>query len=201
MLFRSHVRYVQVPSEDQAPETVSRIVDYVFGDYLISDGGELRNPKYRDIAVICKNGMMCRKVYEEATLRGVPAFLQGEVEIMSTREGKLLLAWLKYLNNKEDPWGLTGILSDMDYGMREIKHILKSKEIPEELVEAGKYLGKKKRRITDLISSVFSYYGLNNDITQAIISTLSSAHRSSLLTISDLIRIIEIGRASCRERV
>lgn len=187
----THVTYVQVPSEDQAAETVSRIVDYVSGNYLVLDGNELRTPRYRDIAVICKNGDMCRKVYEEATARGVPAFLQGDVKIMSTREGKLLLAWLKYLNNRENPWGLTGILSDMDYGMREIKHIIRSKEIPEELVETANYLSRKKRRITDLVSSIFSYYGLNNDITQAIISTLSSAHRSSLLTISDLIRIIE----------
>ncbi len=50
---------------------------------------------------------------------------------------------------------------------------------------------RKKRRVTDLISSIFACYGLNNDITQAIITTLSAAHRSSLLTISDLIRIIE----------
>ncbi len=189
----THVRYVQVPSEDEAEETVSRIIDYVTGDYLICDGKELRPPKYGDIAVICKNGKMCRKVFEAANNRGVPAFLQGEVEIMSTREGKLLLAWLKYLNNKKDPWGLTGILSDMEYGMREIQYILRSDEeaVPEEIVNMRKDLSRKKRRITDLISSVFSYYGLNNDITQAIISTLSSAHRSSLLTISDLIRIIE----------
>ena len=189
----THVRYVQVPSESQAEETVSRIIDYVTGDYLICDGKELRPPKYGDIAVICKKGDMCRKVFEEANSRGVPAFLQGEVEIMSTREGKLLLAWLKYLNNKSDPWGLTGILSDMEYGMREIQYMLRSGEeaVPEEVVKMRKYLSRKKRRITDLISSVFSYYGLNNDITQAIISTLSSAHRSSLLTISDLIRIIE----------
>lgn len=187
----THVRYVQVPSDNQAEETVSRIVDYVSGDYSVFDEGEHRRPRYKDIAVICKNGMMCRKVYEEATERGVPAFLQGEVDIMSYREGKLLLAWLKYLNNNRDAWGLTCILSDMDYGMKEIRHILASGEVPDNIVEARQYFSRKKRRITDLISSIFSYYGLNNDITQAIISTLSSAHRSSLLTISDLIRIIE----------
>lgn len=193
----THVKYVQVPSSDGASETVSRIIDYVIGDYMICDGDVLRKPDYGDIAVICKNGKMCRAVYENATQRGVPAFLQGEVEIMSTREGKLLLSWLKYLNNKRDPWGLVGILSDMEYLMGDIKRIIKPDkdgnfaEAPSDILIIRKELIKKKRRITELISSIFTYYGLNNDVTQAIITTLSSAHRSSLLTISDLIRIIE----------
>ncbi len=193
----THVRYVQVPREDEVAETVSRIIDYVTGDYVICDGDIPREPNYGDIAVICKNGKMCRAVYENATGRGIPAFLQGDVEIMSAREGKLLLSWMKYLNNKRDPWGLAGILSDMEYNINDIRDILRPDkkgnfaDVPSEILTIRGELIKKKRRITDLISSIFTYYGLNNDITQAIITTLSSAYRSSLLTISDLIRIIE----------
>ncbi|MEA4977945.1 MAG: UvrD-helicase domain-containing protein [Methanomassiliicoccaceae archaeon] len=193
----THVRFVKTPSSDQAAETVSRIIDYVTGEYTVHVGEETRRPKYGDIAVICKNSRMCRAVYEEAKSRGVEAFLQGDVEIMSTREGKLLLAWLKYINNRQDPWGLVGILSDMEYSLDDIKRILRPDsegrfaDAPSEISEFRRELLKKKRRVTDLISSVFSHYGLNNDVTQAIITTLSSAHRSSLLTISDLIRIIE----------
>ncbi|MDN5357049.1 MAG: hypothetical protein PWR17_218 [Candidatus Methanomethylophilaceae archaeon] len=193
----THVRFVKVPSSDQAAETVSRIIDYVTGDYTVHDGEETRRPKYGDIAVICKNSRMCRAVYDEAKARGVEAFLQGDVEIMSTREGKLLLAWLKYINNRQDPWGLVGILSDMECGLDDIRRILRPDsegrfaDPPPDVSEFRRELLKKKRRVTDLISSIFSHYGLNNDVTQAIITTLSSAHRSSLLTISDLIRIIE----------
>lgn len=193
----THVRFVKAPSSDQAAETVSRIIDYVTGEYTVHVGEEARRPKYGDIAVICKNSRMCRAVYDEAKSRGVEAFLQGEVEIMSTREGKLLLAWLKYINNRQDPWGLVGILSDMEYSLDDIKRILRPDsegrfaDAPPEISGLRRELLKKKRRVTDLISSVFSHYGLNNDVTQAIITTLSSAHRSSLLTISDLIRIIE----------
>ncbi|HKM13429.1 MAG TPA: UvrD-helicase domain-containing protein [Candidatus Methanomethylophilaceae archaeon] len=193
----THVRYVQVPKEDEASESVSRIIDYVTGNYSICDGDKTRKPNYGDIAVICKNGKMCRAVYENATERGVPAFLQGDVEIMSTREGKLLLSWMKYLNNKRDSWGLTGILSDMEYNINDIRRILRPDkdgnfaEAPSEILAMRAEFIKKKRRITDLISSIFTYYGLNNDVTQAIITTMSTAYRSSLLTISDLIRIIE----------
>lgn len=176
---------------------MSRIIDYVTGDDLVLDGGELRNPRYGDIAVICKNRNMCRKVYEDAIGRGVPAFLQGEVEIMSTREGKLLLSWLKFINNKNDSWGIVGILSDMGYSMNDVRRMTRNEDggdlsgIKRSLLDKRSELMRKRRRVTDLISSIFAHYGLNNDITQAIISTLSSVHRSSLLTISDLIRIIE----------
>jgi ATP-dependent exoDNAse (exonuclease V) beta subunit len=42
-----------------------------------------------------------------------------------------------------------------------------------------------------LLTSIFEYHGLNNDITNAIISTISSAHGNSMLTISDIIRLME----------
>ncbi|MGI5964626.1 MAG: UvrD-helicase domain-containing protein [Candidatus Methanomethylophilaceae archaeon] len=189
----THVRYVKTEKENEAEEAVSRIIDYVTGNYLIKKGGEFVRPSYRDIAVLCKTGAMCRAVDEAAKKRGVSAYLQGDVEIMATREGKLALAWLRYVNNDRDAWGITGILSDMDYPYRDIKRIIDSDSSrhPEFLVSVRKELMGKKRRITDLLSSIFAVYGLNNDKTQAIISTLSSAHRSSLLTVSDLIRIME----------
>ncbi len=193
----THVRFVKVPSSDEEKETVSRIIDYVTGDYTVHDDEGARRPRYGDIAVICRTGSMCRAVYDEARARGVDAFLQGDVEIMSTREGKLLLAWLKYINNRTDRWGLIGILSDMEYSLEDVRKMVRPDsdgnfaEVPPEIAELRKELKKKKRRPTDLISSVFSYYGLNNDVTQAIITTLSSAHRSSLLTIADMIRMIE----------
>lgn len=192
----THVRYVKVPTSEEAKETVSRIIEYVTGDYVVHEGTEARRPRYGDIAVICRNSSMCRAVYDEARARGVDAFLQGDVEIMSTREGKLLLAWLKFINNRTDPWGLVGILSDMEYGLEDVRKIVRGDrgnfaDVPKEVAELRDDLERKKRRPTNLISSVFSYYGLNNDVTQAIITTLSSAHRSSLITISDMIRMIE----------
>ena len=124
----THVRYVQVPKADHASETVSRIIGYVTGDDLVLEGDELRRPRYGDIAVICRNRNMCRNVYEDAVERGVPAFLQGEVEIMSTREGKLLLSWLKFINNRNDPWGIVGILSDMGYSMSDVRKMTRPNE-------------------------------------------------------------------------
>jgi ATP-dependent helicase/nuclease subunit A len=82
---------------------------------------------------------------------------------------------------------------DQGYPLCEIREINEagSQAIPMEIKEKRRELVLKKRRVTSLISSVFDYYQLNNDITQTIISVLSSAHRNSLLTVSDIIRMIE----------
>lgn len=116
---------------------------------------------------------------------------------MSSREGKLLLAWLKYISNDRDDWGIVPILADLGYpctdilSMRKYDAEEKCDHVPEELKAFRKHLRGKRRRITELISDIYSFYGLDNDKTQTIISILSSTHRGSLMTISDIIRIIE----------
>ncbi len=63
--------------------------------------------------------------------------------------------------------------------------------IPEDLVKFRKHLRTKRRRITELISEVYQWYGIDDNISQAITAVLSSTHRSSLQTISNLITAIE----------
>ncbi|MCL2333806.1 MAG: UvrD-helicase domain-containing protein [Candidatus Methanoplasma sp.] len=179
--------------EDEAAEVVRTIAGYVSGDYKIHEkinGKSVeRRPDFGDIAVLCRKTDLCRTISEAATASGIPAFLQGDVEVMCTREGKLALAWLKYINNWRDEWGIGPIMADAGYSLEDI---LKMREDPpQEFSKMRDTLLRKKRRITDLISSIFAFYGLNNDITQTIISVVSSSHRESLLTISDVISMIE----------
>ena len=211
----SQIDYIQaITKEDEISEVIGRIENYVnSGRYVICEGDVVRSPDYGDIAVLCRNRALCRLVDEAASLYGVPHFLQGDVEVMNTREGKLLLAWLRYLSNEHDPRGLNIILGDMNYSLITIKNLMKNgvehfemnsiDQKYESMVESSEDFGlegikrfrkgllRKKRRVTSLITEIFSYYGLNNDVTQTIISILSSSHRNSLLTISDMIKMIE----------
>lgn len=181
--------------EDEIQEVLRRIQKYVSdGNYVIcDDGSPPRAVRYDDIAILCRKTSLARGIFEAASSAGIPAFLQGDVDIMGSREGKLLLAWLRYINNESDPWGMCTILVDQGYPLCEIREINETgpSAIPLEIREKRRELVLKKRRVTSLISSVFDYYQLNNDITQTIISVLSSAHRNSLLTVSDMIRMIE----------
>ena len=184
--------------DSEIDEVLRRIVNYVSSDrYTIVSGDSARPPRFGDIAVLCRSVKDCRLVYQACLDHKIPAFLQGELEIMSTREGKLLLAWLKYISNDRDMWGIVPILADMGYSAEEIDRLRyyrdgnKDHPVLRRLREYKGQLRAKRRRVTELISGIFAFYGLENNITQAITSALSSAHRDSLATISNLIRIIE----------
>ncbi len=190
--------------DEEYREVVRRIENYVSnGRYAIRDYDpdtkkEFARPaRYSDIAVLCRTSRVCKNVFLECRKRGIPAFLQGDMEVMSTREGKLLLAWLRYVNDFRDRWGIVPILADMGYSLDQIEEMLRYDEetgrdgIPDEVRRMRRTLSDKKRRITDLIATVFGFYGLDNDKTQTIMSVISKAHRSSLMTISEVIGMIE----------
>ncbi len=190
------IRYVQCDSvESEAEEVVRCVRDYVdSGRYVVHSRDSQRPMGYGDIAVLCRKTSHCRNVLEALRDAGIPAFLQGDMEIMSTREGKLALAWLRYISNDDDAWGYMPILADMGYSLSECLSMRgKSYMLPTEMQMMRKDLRQKTRRVTQLLSEIYGFYGLNNEITQAIITTLSTAHRDSLITIADLIRIIEDG--------
>ncbi len=187
----THVRFVN--DSDIGYATVRCIKDYLSNpEYRIADKDGLRRARPGDIAVLCRTKRVCKEMMECLTDAGIPAFYQGDIPIMSSREGKLVLAWLRYVNNEEDPWGYMPILFDLGYTLAECMAIRnKESPIPAEIVRQRKDLYAKRRRITDLITSIFAFYSLQNDITQSITTVLSTAHRSSLLTISDIVTMIE----------
>ena len=190
----SEARFVQADSiEGEIAATVAAIKDYVkSGRYHVVRKGESRPLGFGDIAVFCRKTAQCRLIKEACKKEGIPAYLQGEVEIMSTREGKLALAWLRYVNNSEDRWGYMPIMVDMQYNPMQVLDAAEDPtHVPAILRDQREFLFRKKRRVTDLLTKMFRFYGLDNDITQAIISTISSMHRGSLLTISDVIALIE----------
>jgi ATP-dependent exoDNAse (exonuclease V) beta subunit len=180
--------------EDEISAVLCQVRRYVTDPgYRICGKDGDRMPGYGDITILCPSNVLCREICDRAGSVGIPAYLQGDLEIMSTREGKLALAWLRYINNENDPMGIAAILNDMGYSMSEMEIILDEddRKIPEELSALRGRLRGRRRRLNNLLTSVFAFHGLNNDITQSIISVLSSAHRESLLTIPDVIRLIE----------
>lgn len=182
--------------DDEADTIVKKIIDYKTNSrYKIVEDGKERPVMYKDIAVLCRKGTFCKSVLDKCNSLGIPAFYQGEHEVMSSKEGKLALAWLRYVNNEKDNNGRMAILADLGYSLSAIESMIGENEngskMPQFLEDQRMLLEKKKRRPNDLLTSIFAFYGLDNDITQSIISILSSAYSGSLLTISDIIRLIE----------
>ncbi len=189
----AELRFVKAEDYDSEPEMVVRCVkDYVgSGRYRsVKRNGEKLN--FGDIAVLCRRGEQCRSVYEALVAANIPAFLQDTIEIMSTREGKLALAWLRYVNNEQDPRGYETIMIDLGYTAVDCQrckfnHLM----VPDLVKDQRERLYAKRRRITELLTNIFVWYGLDNDNSQAIINVLSHIHKGSLRSISDLITLIE----------
>ncbi|MBO4797849.1 MAG: UvrD-helicase domain-containing protein, partial [Candidatus Methanomethylophilaceae archaeon] len=188
----SSIRYVKTGKDEEAGEVARCISDYLWsGKYTIScRDGTRRKPTYGDIAVICRTAAGCRAVLNAVEKADIPVYLQGDQDIMSAREGKLALAWLRYVNNERD--GYPEIMADLGYPLVSIRRVQKDyKTIPEDIRKQRESLYRKRRRVTDLLTSLYEFYGLDNDITHAIITILSEAHRNSLMTLSDFAVLIE----------
>lgn len=194
--FEGHteVLFSSAESKGDEPALVVKAVRNYMGNpgYAIRDGDGFRRPRFGDIAVLCRTTADGVSVLDALQAQGIPAFIQGDIKLMATREGKLALAWLRFVNNINDRWGYIPIMADMGYTPAECNSVRDHKDIPAVLTDQRDVLYAKRRRPTDLLSTMYAFYGLDNDYTQAIISVLSSSHRSSLLTISDLARMIEV---------
>lgn len=195
---RTHVETILSETKDGEIESVvDRIIEYRnSGRFAIveeNNGARTeRQPDFGDMAVLCRTGNYCRMVLECCERRGVPAFFQGDLEIMNTREGKIALAWLRYVNNENDRRGLASILAYAGYPLSELTRILDGSSCaPSDIKELRLKLIGKRRRPNDLLTTVFGHYGIDNDISQTIVNVLSSAYSDSLMTLSDLIRLIE----------
>ena len=191
---RTHIRYVRCESSVEEARMVGRCVrEYLQpGRYPVVDKEGERPMRLGDIAVLCRTTSGCRAVVDELTAQGIPAYLYGEVELMCTREAKLVLAWLRYINNSFDPWGYIPIMVDQGYSLAECDAARRdNSKIPSDISGQRRELYAKRRRITELLTNIFVWYGIDNDVSQSVINVLSGAHRDSLLTISDLISMIE----------
>ncbi|MFA6679739.1 MAG: UvrD-helicase domain-containing protein [Candidatus Methanomethylophilaceae archaeon] len=206
----NNTAFEMIKGEDRESEVIKvikKILDYKKSERykIMDDDGSFRDVKYGDIAVLCRNGSLCRDILKMAEVENIPAFFQGDLDVMATREGKLALAWLRFINNVSDRRGPIAILADMKVPLSQMlsmfshskKNIIEGdvpetfNQLPRTLLDQRTRLLKKRRRPNDLLTSIFAFYNLDNDITQSIINILSSAYSSSLLTISDLIRLIE----------
>lgn len=146
---------------EEAAEAVRRAFDYIQNHEVFDrqiDG--FRPARWSDIAVLCRTTLGCRRVYNAMQEAGVPAYLQGDLEIMSSAEAKILLAWMKYVENSSDSRGIVPILGYMGYSAAEIREMLPyhgspGTGVPKAVLLNRKVLAGKTRRISDFIATVY----------------------------------------------
>lgn len=156
---------------------------------LLAKIQELKDEGYSfgDMAVLSRTRKFGLGLQEKASEYNIPVAYEGGLELFNQKEAKILLAWLRTLNNSRKGWAV--ILERTGYSMTEAEKILEEDEIPENLLEFRDDL--KGLDLEAKIRKVFDFYGFENTVTEKIIQVLTDTYRSSFMTRSDLIQFIE----------
>ena len=196
--------------EEEMACIANQITQYLFsGRYTIVEDGVPRAPRFSDITVLFRNTKSCNDLYEYLRGERIPAYLQGDMEIMSSRPGKLALAWLRYINDPTDRRGLVTIMVDSGLSMAQIDRVFREaaeardngdtyeSALPVWIVKEREFLMNKRKRPNDLLTCMFAFHRIGEDnpaeadMAQAIVNVVARSYADSLMTVPDIIRLIE----------
>ena len=183
------IEAIQSDAEQEAVlAKIQEIVDN--DDYRVEDeDGDLRAPGYSDIAVLTRTRDFGRELLGTAEEYGLPMAYEGGIELFRTNQAKLLLAWLRILEDDVDR-GWAVVLERAGYTLDEIDAILEREAYPENVVAFRKEL-QGMETLGGVARRVFARYGYDGPTADVVLHTLQSVHNATTQTRGDLIRFIE----------
>jgi len=187
-----HSRIEAFQHDDEHETILTKVQEIVGNDaYAVEDDGELRTPKYGDIAVLTRTRDFGRDLLSVAEEYDLPMAYEGGIELFRTDQAKLLLAWLRILETNADR-GWAVVLERAGYTLDEIDHILGHESYPENMAAFRTELAALET--TNAIArQVFDHYGYDGPTADVILTTIQSVHNATTMTLGDLIRFIEQG--------
>lgn len=157
-----------------------------------SDGTFIdRSIMFKDIAILSRTRTFGLNLQELGQKYNIPINYEGGIELFSVKESILLLSVLRILINKNDKKGWIALLDYFNYSLGDKKHIIKTKEYPQELLSFRNDLFKYKRNIIFLISKIFEHFKIKNCYSDAIIQNIGSIFNNNLISLENLIYFIE----------
>ncbi|ELY38909.1 UvrD-helicase domain-containing protein [Natronorubrum tibetense] len=191
---RDHSRIEAFHHAEEHEAILTKIQDVVGNDeYAVEDEGELRTPTYDDIAVLTRTRDFGRELLATAEAYEFPIAYEGGIELFRTDQAKLLLAWLRILEDgstAERGWAV--VLERAGYTLDEIDHILEHEAYPEEMESFRSELSALETH-TAVGRRVFDRYGYDGATADVVLTTIQSIHSTTTMTRGDLIRIVERG--------
>ena len=175
-----------------------RIFDSSTGDVM-----EERAVKYSDICVLSRKTKFCLELQREGLKAGIPVNYSGGLEIFSSEQGILVLAWLKLILNEKDIFGWLPVLDKEGFTYPEIKYFKKNyleknisanklfSEIPDELNKFLKRIRLYRNNILYGVEAILSRYKYHDEIGNKIISVLQQWNESDLISLNELVQTIE----------
>ena len=183
---------IEAIQSDEEQEAVLAKIQEIVGneDYRVEDeDGALRKPQYGDIAVLTRTRDFGRELLGTAEEYGLPMAYEGGIELFRTDQAKLLLAWLRILEDDVDR-GWAVALERAGYTLDEIDAILDRETYPENMVGFREAL-RGMETLGGVARRVFAHYGYDGPTADVVLHTLQSVHNATTQTRGDLIRFIE----------
>ena len=189
---RSRIEAFSHPDEHEA--VLSRIGSIVGNDeYAVADDGELRAPTYDDIVVLTRTREYGRELLSSANDYDFPLAYEGGIELFRTDGAKLVLAWLRILEDGSDAdRGWAVVLERAGYALDEIRHVLEHEAYPNGMRSFRSALAELETHGA-VMRRVFDRYGYRESTADALLTTINSIHTSTTVTRGDLIRLITQG--------
>jgi len=189
-----HSRIEALQHADEHEAVLSKIESIVDNDeYAVEEDGELREPTYDDIAVLTRTRDYGRELLSVAEAHDLPMAYEGGIELFRRDSAKLLLAWLRILeDNADSDRGWAVVLERAGYTLDEITHIIETESYPSEMESFWSELTALETHGA-VMRRVFDRYGYHESTVDSLLTTLNSIHTSTTMTRGDLIRLITEG--------
>ena len=166
---------------------------------------EERPVKYSDICILSRNKKFCLELQREAIRAGIPANYSGGLEIFSSEQGILVLAWLRLLSDNKDIKGWIPVLEKEGYTYAEVKSFVEKNseselrlipDIPESEGNYLKHLSSKRNNLIGIVGDILGRYNFNDAVGNKIINIINTWNKNDLISLDELIRIIDRSKNS-----
>ncbi|MBK8550188.1 MAG: UvrD-helicase domain-containing protein [Ignavibacteria bacterium] len=163
--------------------------------------------RYSDICVLSRTNNFCLKLQKEGLQRNIPVNFGGWLELFSSDQAILVLAWLRLMMNENNAEALVPILEKEEYNFPEIRKIisgLKDKatlftNIPEDIIKFRNRLCGIKENLLRVTETILNRYGFNNNVSSALLNEIDGWIKTDLISLGELIRLIDSSKKDTYE--
>ena len=195
---QSCIRIIDTPTDASEPEIVSKAVnEYISSDrFTNADNGKRLH--YGNISVLCRTGKQCTEVFRTLSDRGIPSYIQGEIDVFTdTQEGSLINCWMNLLkkywkiDSFEKIMPVTGCSAQDISTIRNLTNYKgyvqdMPQRMPKKLRDRYDRYIKLIQRPSMMAATIFRDYGLDTDYANSIIYAISDKYSDCTNTFWDI---------------
>lgn len=159
-----------------------------------------RKIRYSDICVLARKKSFGLKLQVAGIKKGIPVNYEGGLELFASKQGILVLAWFRLMMNEKNAEGWIPVLETEGYNYEEVSTIIHNikdqkfervRNVLSELLDFRKELLSNRISINLITEAILSRYGFEDEFANAVLTVISSWSKTDLISVSELIKLID----------